>query len=89
MCIRDRVRSPFNINSLAQAAAAAAIGDEAHREASRAMNEEGKRFLYGKLKELGVPYLSLIHISAWCAICGWEPFPWEAFPWAEPWRCAT
>mgnify|MGYP002552146161 FL=1 len=52
-----RVRSPFNINSLAQAAAAAAIGDEAHREASRAMNEEGKRFLYGKLKELGVPYL--------------------------------
>ena len=34
-----------------------AIGDEAHREASRAMNEEGKRFLYGKLKELGVPYL--------------------------------
>ena len=51
------MRSPFNINSLAQAAAAAAIGDEAHREASRAMNEEGKRFLYGKLKELGVPYL--------------------------------
>lgn len=52
-----RVRSPFNVNSLAQAAAAAAVGDEEHRRASREMNEEGKAFLYALFDRLNIPYL--------------------------------
>jgi hypothetical protein len=37
----NRVRQPFNVNSLAQAAAVAALGDTAFLERSRALNAEG------------------------------------------------
>ncbi len=53
----NRVRQPFNMNSVAQAAALAAIGDEEHVEKSRKNNEEGLRYLYGELKALGLEYV--------------------------------
>ena len=40
----NRVREPFNVNRVAQRAAAAALLDEDHRRASRALAAEGKRF---------------------------------------------
>lgn len=41
----NRVRQPFNVGSLAQAAALAALSDTAHVERSIAVNEAGKRQL--------------------------------------------
>lgn len=52
----NRVRLPFNTNSLAQAAAIAALGDEAHLTRSVRLNEAGKVFLTKALDELGIRY---------------------------------
>ena len=53
----NRVRQPFNTNSLAQLAALAALGDEEHVARSRRVNEEGKSFLYREFDALGIDYL--------------------------------
>ena len=50
----NRARDPFNVNSLAQVAAAAALSDIEHVRASRAVNEEGRKFLTGQLRGLGL-----------------------------------
>ncbi|MFP3561283.1 aminotransferase class I/II-fold pyridoxal phosphate-dependent enzyme, partial [Paraburkholderia sp. SIMBA_049] len=41
----NRLRQPFNVNTLAQAAAVAALGDTAFLEQSAALNAEGYRTL--------------------------------------------
>lgn len=53
----NRVRQPFNVNSLAQAAAMAALDDIGHLAKSRALNEEGKKYLYRALDGLGLQYV--------------------------------
>lgn len=50
-----RVKEPFNVNALAQAAALAALDDVEHVRASQALNAAGKGWLYGELSRLGVP----------------------------------
>ena len=50
----NRVRLPFNTNSLAQAAAIAALSDEAHRVKSLRMNREGRRYLSESFETLGL-----------------------------------
>ncbi|MBU4194746.1 MAG: aminotransferase class I/II-fold pyridoxal phosphate-dependent enzyme, partial [Actinobacteria bacterium] len=50
----ERVRPPFNVNRLAQAAAAAALEDSAHLEKSREVNALGKRYLAEELDRLGM-----------------------------------
>jgi histidinol-phosphate aminotransferase len=52
----NRVRLPFNTNSLAQAASIAALGDEGHLTKSVRLNEAGKVFLKEALDDLGVRY---------------------------------
>lgn len=51
----EKTREPFNVNSLAQAAATAALGDAAHVERSRALNAEGKVLIERGLDRLGLP----------------------------------
>lgn len=51
------VKEPFNVNSIAQAAAAAAITDEVHVEHSKQANTEGREQLYKALTEIGLPYI--------------------------------
>lgn len=53
----NRVRQPFNVNSLAQIAALAALDDTAHIEKAKKINERGKKFLYRKLKSLKINYV--------------------------------
>ncbi len=48
-----RVREPFNVNSLAQVAAAAALDDTEHLEATRRLLREEKRKLHGALQGMG------------------------------------
>ncbi|MBB6635339.1 histidinol-phosphate transaminase [Cohnella thailandensis] len=52
-----RVKEPFNVNALAQTAALAALGDKEHIEASRRLNEKGRRQLYEGLARLSIPYV--------------------------------
>jgi histidinol-phosphate aminotransferase len=40
----NRVRQPFNVNALAQAAAVAALADVDYVQTSRALNREGMRY---------------------------------------------
>ncbi|MDO8281627.1 MAG: histidinol-phosphate transaminase [Thermodesulfovibrionia bacterium] len=53
----NKVRQPFNINSLAQIAALAALEDAEHVERAKKTNEDGKEFLYKELRSMGVDYL--------------------------------
>ncbi len=50
----NRVRSPFNTNSLAQAAAQAALDDYEFVEKSKKLNEEELNFLTSELKKRGL-----------------------------------
>ena len=55
--VMERVREPFPVNRVAQAAALAALGDEDHRKGILRVNEEGKAFLYGEFDRLDVDYV--------------------------------
>ena len=50
----ERVRQPFNVNSLAQAAALAALDDKEFLEKTRRVIQEGKKYLYACLSRMGV-----------------------------------
>lgn len=52
----ERVREPFNVNSLAQYAGMAALDDVGHIAQSLENNRAGKAFLYEKLNALGLKY---------------------------------
>ncbi len=53
----NKVRQPFNVNSLAQKAALAALEDKGHIAKAKRINEKGKKFLYRKLKSMGIEYV--------------------------------
>lgn len=50
----NRIRQPFNVNSLAQVGALAALDDTEHVEASRAANRAGLAFLRSEMARLGL-----------------------------------
>ena len=50
----NRVRPPFNVNTLAQRAALAALDDQHHVASSRMVNELGKGYLSAELDRLGL-----------------------------------
>lgn len=57
IALMNRIRQPFNVNSLAQAAALAALDDEAHVLECVRMIEAGRHFLYDEFKRLGISYV--------------------------------
>ncbi|MCS7301407.1 MAG: histidinol-phosphate transaminase [Fimbriimonadales bacterium] len=66
----ERVREPFNVNALAQVAAAAALGDREHVERTRAFNRAGLEYLQRACERLGlraVPsYANFLLIEVGC-----------------------
>ncbi len=56
MSTLERIRQPFNINSLALVAAEAALGDKTFVARARKNNEIGKKFWESGLKKLGIPF---------------------------------
>ena len=54
IALLNRAREPFNTNSLAQVAAAAALGDEQHVKRTRAITETGRRYLTEQCQALGL-----------------------------------
>jgi histidinol-phosphate aminotransferase len=69
----ERVREPFNVNTLAQVAAAAALRDQAHVAHTRALNREGLNLFSAACERLGLRYVPsyanflLIEIGERCA----------------------
>jgi histidinol-phosphate aminotransferase len=57
VALMNRIRQPFNVNALAQAAALAALDDENHVIECTRMIEAGKAYLYNEFKTLGVKYV--------------------------------
>ena len=53
----NTVRAPFNVNSVAQVAARAALRDQGHVQAVRTLNAHGKEFLSKEFERLGLFYL--------------------------------
>ena len=53
----NRVRQPFNVNAVAQAAAVAALEDQAHIQASVSLNRAGMRLWRKALDERGIEYI--------------------------------
>jgi len=53
----ETVTEPFNVNLLAQVAAAAALGDEEHLKRSREVNHEGKEYLYKEFEKMQLDYV--------------------------------
>jgi histidinol-phosphate aminotransferase len=53
----NRVRQPFNVNALAQAAALAALGDTAYVDESRALNAAGRAALEEGFRRLGLAFV--------------------------------
>ncbi len=53
----NRIRPPFNVNAIAQAAALAALDDRDHVERSQQVNSAGKVYLYKEFEALGLSYI--------------------------------
>jgi len=57
IALMNRIRQPFNVNSLGQVAALAALEDDAHVLECVRMIEAGRHFLYDEFKSLGLRYV--------------------------------
>jgi histidinol-phosphate aminotransferase len=53
----EKIRQPFNINSVAQAAGLAALDDVEHTRKTRANNSEGRKFLQEAFTQMGLPFV--------------------------------
>jgi len=56
----NKVREPFNVNSLAQSAAIAAVDDKEHLKRTLKMVKEGRRYLESELRKIGVRCVSTV-----------------------------
>jgi histidinol-phosphate aminotransferase len=57
VALMNRIRQPFNVNSLAQAAALAALEDESHVLECVRMIEAGRHYLYEEFNALGLKFV--------------------------------
>jgi histidinol-phosphate aminotransferase len=55
--ILQRVRQPFNVNDLAQAAALAALDDKVHQRESKQIVQRGRTYFQEKFTEMGLTFL--------------------------------
>lgn len=53
----QKARQPFNVNSIAQAGALAALSDDSHVEATRAINRQGLAFYDAAFNERGIEFV--------------------------------
>jgi histidinol-phosphate aminotransferase len=71
----EKVRQPFNINALVQAAALAALDDTEHIERTRRNNREGLRFFEQAFRELKLRFIPssanfiLVHVGDGEKVC--------------------
>ena len=71
----EKIRQPFNLNSLAQAAATAAIDDEEHVQRTRANNRVGLQYFQTQFREQSLRYVPsaanfiLVHVGDGGRVC--------------------
>ncbi len=53
----EKVRQPFNLNAMAQAAALAALDDDEHLQQTRKINKAGLKFFESAFESLGIKYV--------------------------------
>lgn len=53
----NKIRAPFNTNSIAQKAAIEALNDKAHIRKTKEINAKGKKYFYKELSSLGIKYV--------------------------------
>ncbi|MCM8784285.1 MAG: histidinol-phosphate transaminase [Candidatus Omnitrophica bacterium] len=53
----ERIREPFNVNSLAQAGALAALDDRSFLEKTLEITRKGKEYLYSEFKKMGLSFI--------------------------------
>jgi len=56
----NRVREPFNVNAMAQAAAVAALADQEHVAKVKAANLAGRDYLYQAFERMGLSYIPTV-----------------------------
>jgi len=56
----NKVREPFNVNLLAQAAAAAALDDKSHLVKTLRMVKEGRDYFFNEFRKLGLSYVDTV-----------------------------
>ena len=54
IAVLQKTREPFNANGIAQAAAVAAVADEAHQRETKRITDEGRTFLQEQLAAMGL-----------------------------------
>jgi histidinol-phosphate aminotransferase len=76
--ILNRLREPFNVNSMAQAAAVAVLGDEAYyRHIAKEVNGQ-KQYLYRSLESMGIAFevsftnFILVHVGGDSSKAAWD-----------------
>jgi len=58
--VLHKTRQPFNVNSLAQAGALAALEDDAHLRETKRVIDEGRAYLQEQLAEMKIPFVPAV-----------------------------
>lgn len=72
--VLHKTRQPFNVNSIAQAAAIAALDDEAHLRETKRVIEEGRRYLQEQFAEMQISFVPaaanfvMVNVGDACAV---------------------
>ncbi|PYK48092.1 MAG: hypothetical protein DME20_09980 [Verrucomicrobia bacterium] len=72
--VLHRTRQPFNVNSIAQAGALAALEDDAHLRETKRVIDEGRAYLQEQFAEMKVPFVPgvanfvMVNVGDGCAV---------------------
>src|SRR5262245_25267701 len=72
--VLHKTRQPFNVNSIAQAGAIAALDDEAHLRETKRVIDEGRAYLQEQFAEMQIPFVPavanflMVNVGDGCAV---------------------
>jgi histidinol-phosphate aminotransferase len=72
--VLHKTRQPFNVNSIAQAGAIAALDDDAHLRETKRVIDEGRRYLQEQFAEMRIPFVAaaanfvMVNVGDACAV---------------------
>ena len=72
--VLHKTRQPFNVNSIAQAGAIAALDDEAHLRDTKRVIAEGRAYLQEQIADMQIPFVPaaanfvMVNVGDGCAV---------------------
>src|ERR1051325_5971680 len=72
--VLHKTRQPFNVNSVAQAGAIAALDDQAHLRETKRVTDEGRAYLQEQFTEMRIPFVPavanfvMVNVGDACAV---------------------